>query len=183
MNRREIEQYIGIKKKIRIERNFSERYANGFITSASDSILIMQQFHDFYSEGYCALRMKDIVSYRSNEYERFFEKMLEAEGILENLKDPDIPHLSNMRELLTYFKFKEANIILECEYENSEDDIFMCGKVSEIENDTLWFKSFDALGCWLDEETGVDINDVTMIQFDTPYLNVFSKFVPTITKG
>ncbi len=140
------------------------------------------QYHDFYCEGYCAFRLKDIIDIRSNKYERFFEKMLKEEGLLSQVTKPDIPDVKSMKELLEFFQKNETNIIIECEFEDEDDDIFSCGKISEIKDETLWVKEFDATGKWIEKELGLKLKDVTNIQFDAPYLNIFSKHLSDITK-
>ena len=57
MNADELQPYIGVSQKVRLERGFpNEPLHNGFVLSVGATLVLMQQFHDFYNEGYTALR-------------------------------------------------------------------------------------------------------------------------------
>ena len=177
----QLKKYKGSLQKVRLKRSYpSEVFLNGFIHLVTKKIVIIQQYHDFYAEGYSVIRTSDIISIRSNKYERFFEEMFKDEGLIDKVKKPNIPELKSMKRVLKHFQRNEKNIIIECESEN--DEIFMCGKVSEIENGTVWVKEFDALGKWRNKEVGIELKNITKVQFETPYVNIFSKYIPDITQ-
>jgi hypothetical protein len=171
--------YIRSKKKIRIERHFSNNeIINGFIHDMSENLLIIEQFHDFYCEGYSIIRLSDLSDFRSDQHERFFEKMLLNEGLLDQVGYKKNVPITNLKISLTYFAEKNENIIIESESsDNPEDDEFYIGKISEIKEEDVWFIGFNALGEWDEEEVAIKIADITRIQFDTPYINVFSKYI------
>ncbi|GAA6140648.1 hypothetical protein [Hydrogenophaga sp. 5NK40-0174] len=179
-----LKMFEGKLTKVRLERKYpSGIYSNGFVHFVGNESIILQQYHDFYCEGYCVLRVEDIIGLRSSEYERFFEKMFKDEDLLSKVSAPSIPPVDSLMDLLEYFKDNETNIVVECEFEGEEEDVFSCGKVSGIENEIIWIKEFNALGEWEDEEVGVELESVTKLQFDTPYINVFAKHLPDIKKS
>jgi len=173
-----IKKFEGKLTKVRIVRNISDEvYTNGFIHYVNKDIVIMQVFHDFYCEGYGVYRTKDIVSFRSNKFEKKFKKMLKNEGLLKLIKKPDLSKLKTVKNILEHFIKSNTNIIVECESLDDDNSEFHIGRPTEIEGKTLWFIGFDALGKWYDEEIGLSIKNITKIQFDTPYINIFSKYV------
>ena len=177
-----LKEYEGQFRKVQIERvePFGD-YINGFVQSVGKEVVVIQQFHDFYCEGYGVIRNKDISNIRSGEYERFFEKMIKGEGIIDCLKAPLIPKVDTIRDLLVFFMEKKEYVIVECERDRDEESTFSCGLISEIEGDTIWIKEFDALGNWCEEELGVELSEITQMQFQTPYLSIFSKYIPSIS--
>jgi len=178
MELNKLDEYIGNLKLVRIERHFAEDYITGFVHGKSDTLLIMQQFHDFYYEGYAIIRLSDIVGFRSKKYERFFEQMLEKEGLLCQVKSDYSLPLNSIKETLSFFITTDILLIVECESSgNAEDDEFYIGKPIDIENSSLWFREFNGLGKWEQTEVEISINDITKIQFETPYIQIFSKYV------
>ena len=180
--RKQLNRYVRSNKKIRIERHFSnDECINGFIHDISELLLVVQQFHDFYCEGYSIIRLSDLSDFRSDQYERFFEKMLMGEGLLDQVEYKKNVPITNLKTSLSYFNEKNENIIIECESsDNPEDNEFYIGKISEIKEGDVWFIGFNALGEWDKEEVAIKIADITRIQFDTPYINILSKYVQRI---
>ena len=103
--------------------------------------------------------------------------MLKNEGLLKLIKKPDLSKLKTVKNILEHFIKSNTNIIVECESLDDDNSEFHIGRPTEIEGKTLWFIGFDALGKWYDEEIGLSIKNITKIQFDTPYINIFSKYV------
>lgn len=181
----QLNRFVGTKKKVRIERNIrSEEYINGFIHDVSKGLVVLQQFHDFYCEGYTIIKLSDVSDLRSDEHERFFERMLNAEGLLDQIEYKRIIPITDFVASLSYFVKNNENIIIECEsLENPADDEFYIGKVSEIEGNDAWFIGFSALGEWEKEEVAIKIANITRIQFNTPYINIFSKYLEEIERA
>ncbi|VAW76577.1 hypothetical protein MNBD_GAMMA12-2264 [hydrothermal vent metagenome] len=74
MNAENLINYEGKLNKVRLERKYpSEIYTNGFVHFVNNEIVILQQYHDFYCEEYCVLRMNDIMEIRSNKCGSFGE--------------------------------------------------------------------------------------------------------------
>ncbi len=63
----------GQPRKVRVRRRFpGELLHNGFVLGLGRDLVLFQQFHDFYPEGYTALRVDDIYGVRSGPHERFW---------------------------------------------------------------------------------------------------------------
>jgi len=174
-----LDAYKGTLKKIRIERPYpGATYINGFVHDVSDTLVLIQQFHDFYCEGYTIIRIPDIVNIRSDEYERFFEVIMKGEGLLDLVAYTINVPLFNITSSLSYFSKTKEHIIIECEsVTNDNQDRFYLGKVSEIEGTTVWFVEINPLGTFEHEEIGISLEEISRIQFDTPYINIFSKYI------
>ncbi len=179
MNANELQPYVGVPRKVRLERSFpSEPLHNGFVMGVGATLVLMQQFHDFYNEGYTALRLSDITSIRSGEYERHWEQMLIAERLIDAVGIEIAPPIGNFRELLTAIASRPQNVIVECESTlTADDDEFYIGRTIRIDGNVLVFHNFDALGKWSSDFDEIELSSISKIQFDTPYINIFSKYV------
>jgi len=77
---------VGQPRKVHLTRGYpGEPTHNGFILGLGRDLVLMHQFHDFYPEGYTALRVADIKGVRSGDHERFWEMMLRGEGIMDRV--------------------------------------------------------------------------------------------------
>ena len=77
---------VGQQKKVQVTRAYpGEPIHNGFVLGIGRDLALLHHFHDFYPEGFTALRVADIKRVRSSEHERFWEKMFRAEGIMEQV--------------------------------------------------------------------------------------------------
>jgi hypothetical protein len=170
---------VGLPKKVRITRKLGEdNLLNGFVLGLGRRLVLLQQFHDFYSEGFVAIRIRDIRKIRSGEHERLWEKMLESEGLLPTYDQSNEVSLDDWGSLLRDLQERNRNIILECEgQESSEHGTYFIGRILAVEFDSVSILNFDALGKWDGEPSNVPFLAITKIDYDTPYINMFSKYV------
>jgi hypothetical protein len=99
--------------------------------------VLLQQFHDFCPDGFTALRLRDITEIRSGEYERHWERMVEAEGLLDQVGAPEDVSLEDTSHLLKALHQRGQNVIVECE--DPEDDIedFYIGQVLSVDDHSV----------------------------------------------
>lgn len=178
-----LRQLVSSRKKVQLTRTHpGEPRCNGFVLGLSEDWVLVNQFHDFASEGYTILRVNDICGVRSGEYERKWESMLASEGTLDQVGITYEVGLQNIRSILESLHGLERNIIVECEdQDDSDEDEFYIGRIVKVvEDDHLQFKHFDALGRWEEDVVELPLSRITKVQFDTPYIITFSKYVPEI---
>lgn len=173
-----LSQYVRTGKLIRLERPYpGAEHLTGFVHALSDTLLVIQTFYDFYCDGYSIVRASDIRGFRSGDYERVFERLFEREGLLPQVGCADSLPLMSVRACLKHFEGTAQVIIVECEsQDNSHDDKFYMGLVSEVEGANAWLMCLDGLGKWEDSEVSVDTDCITRIQFDSPYIWVLTKY-------
>ncbi len=76
--------HLGTGKSLRVEtRCTSNETLNGFLLGLSEQLGLMHCFHDFMPDGFTVFRLTDVMSIRSNEYERHWDRMLAGEGLLD----------------------------------------------------------------------------------------------------
>ena len=176
--RDELRELACTAKKVQITRRQPpERVTSGFIVAVGEDLVLVQAFHDFYPEGLVVLRVSDVTHTRSDEHERLWERMLEAEGIRGAALIGKLPPLDDMRSLLSSFKDARENVIVECEDADEPISDFYIGRVLDVEPGVVVFANFDALGRWDPEPHRIELEEITNVQFETPYLKIFSKHV------
>ena len=171
-------QYVGTKQKVQVRRRTPcEPTLNGFLLDSSPSLVLMHAFHDFMPDGYTVFRLEDVEGFRSGPYERHFENMLRAEGLLGGLDFAAQIDLSSMRSAIGSISECFENLIIECEDDDEDTQDFYIGSLVLATFDCITFRDFDGYGYWEAEPAEIDIDDITKVQFDTPYIRVFSKYL------
>lgn len=181
-----IHQYIGTAKKIRVELSFpSTPQINGFLIEASETLGVMHCFHDFMPDGFTVFRIAEVTGVRSGKYERHWERMLNDEGLLTALASPPSLDLTNMKSAIDSIKSQYEGIIVECEDAEDESEDFYIGSVLSSNENDVTIRHFDGLGVWEDKPYTIPLDEVSLIQFDTPYINRFWKYLagPSAIKG
>lgn len=174
--REQLRAFAGTLRKVRITRRQPhEPRANGFVIDVGAELVLMQVFHDFYPEGLAVLRLADILDIRCGPHEHLWERMLRAEGISPTPLVGSPPPLDDMRGLLEALRVRGSNVIVECEDDDEPICDFYIGRILKVDADAVDFANFDALGNWDDEPHHIELAEVTQVEIDTPYLEVFSR--------
>lgn len=134
-------------------------------------LVFVQYLYDFLIDGYKILRIKDITAIRSGDQERFSEKILRDEGILNQIKTPPV-NVNNWGTVLHDILVLEKNVVVECEILGE----FYIGRIVEVSKTTLSLLHFDPLGVWDDEPTQIDFKDISVVSFDDRYSSIMSKY-------
>lgn len=171
-------QYVGTKQKVQVSRRTPcEPLLNGFLLDSSASLVLMHAFHDFMPDGYTVFRLEDVEGFRSGPYERHWEDMLRAEGLLKGLDFAERIDLSSMRSAIEGISARFGHLIVECEDDDEDVQDFYIGSLVSADFDCITFRHFDGYGYWEAEPAKIDIDDITKVQFDTPYVGIFSKYL------
>jgi len=173
---------LGKYHKVHIVRSTSsDSTIGGFVLGLSESLVLLFKFHDFYPEGCSVLRIEQIESVRSDEYERLWEKMLAAEGRFDAVGVSSVPPLDSMDALLKHLCEAQRPAIIEAESlpdEDEDDWTFLIGWIERVEDGTCWMRHFDGLGEWDTELIPMDLDVITQVQIEAPYLETFLRNIP-----
>ena len=174
-----LSKLVGRPKKVHLTRGFpGQPMHNGFVLGLGRELVLLHQFHDFYPEGYVALRVADIKRTRSDEHERFWEMMFGAEGLMDRVGIPYEVPLDDFRSLLTALHGRGQHVVVQCEsMETEEDDKYVIGRITLPGKKSVSILYSDSLGRWDDEPDAIAYGDITQVQFDTPYVNTYSKYL------
>lgn len=177
--RQQLQNLIGAPKLVAVTRDIpDEPRLNGFVAALGREWVLLQQLYEFYLDGYAAVRLADITDFCSGDEERIWERMLDGEGVLSQVTDPDktIP-LDNISQLLQAFRWAGENIIVECEIADDDLDSFYIGEVLSVDENSVSFANFDTVGKWDEEPHIIPFSKITKVQFQTPYVRIFSKYL------
>ena len=147
---------------------------NGFPLRLGSRLLLFQFIYDFHFDGYYIIDISSIKAIRSNKYERFFEKMLDAEGMIEHIADPECCDIQDWKSALRSLNSTGENIIVE--WMDDGELVFFIGKVARFNKNYASFRQFDAVGKWI-APWPIPYDNIVDIQFRNKYINIFSKYV------
>ena len=167
----QIEGFVGQPKFLRLFLSFDEEItSHGFCLGMGKELVLMKVFHDFYSEGYEAIRLSDIKSVESKAKDSFFTDILREEGILKIVDLKYEIDLTNFRSLLQCLHDLKKPVII-------DTDDFLLGRIIAVKDTSIVLHGVDVSGNWDEKTTETEYSSIKKIQFDTPYLNTFLKYV------
>jgi len=140
------------------------------------SLVLLQNIDDFDLDGYVVLPRNDVASVRSDESERFVERVLRDEGELRNVSPPPFPvALDSWAGLFSTIAAAGEIIIVECEANPDED--FCIGVVTGVTDGAVGIHQFDFVAMWDDAPTVVAYDDITRVRFGDRYSRVFPRYL------
>ena len=102
---------------------------------------------------------------------------LAAEGLLGQVAVPNDVSLEDVAHLLTSLQRRGHNVIVECEDIEEDVEDFYIGQILSVDEDSVCFANFDGLGRWDDVPHAIPFEKITKLEFDTPYVQTFSKYL------
>jgi len=176
--KRQLRSLAGTGKKVQLTRGLpGDPKHHGFVLACGGEWVLLRQFSDFHPDGLTALRVRDITEIRSGEYERHWERMLAAEGLLAPIEPPGEVDLDDVSRLLRGLQRRGRNVIVECEDAHDDLEDFYIGEIFSVDGESLHFANFDAMGRWDAAPKVIPLGEITQIQIDTPYADTFSKYL------
>jgi hypothetical protein len=169
--------HVGTRPTVTITRRTPcGQRLHGYLLDLSETLGLIHVFADFDPYGYVVFRVQDVVEVRSGPHELWWHHMLSAENLLGGLDSPPHLDLSSMRSAIESIARHCAHMIIECEDDDEDVEDFYIGSRIRTEHDKVVFRHFDDLGCWSRKAAAIAIDDITKVQFETPYIKVFSKY-------
>lgn len=148
---------------------------DGYLLGLSKTLALLHSFDGFFPDGYSVLRVEDVVKVRSAAHERCWDHILTAEKLLAGLKFRQPIDLTSMRSAIESIARCYDHIIIECEDEEEDVEDFYIGSLVATSDNGIRFRHFDALGYWERRPSTIVLADISRVQFDTPYGNIFSR--------
>jgi hypothetical protein len=170
-------QYLGTGKFIRVTRRQpSEPKLNGYLLGLSSELALMHTFDAFEPDGYTLFRIEDVLGVRCGPHQQWFDHMLLSEGLLAGLNMSHRIELSNMRSAILSIAAHYDQMIIACEDPDEDIEDFYIGVVLKVGVRFLQFRYYDTLGYWEEEASSIALDEITKVQFDAPYIRIFSKY-------
>jgi hypothetical protein len=175
----ELLDYVGTLRQVSLNFRFPGSFSlPGFILGLSSKLVLIHQVPELREDGYAVFWLCDVSSFRSNRFDRKFDQILRDEGVLERIGIPyDLP-LVNIQALLRGLQLRNRNIIIDCENcPHADESGYHMGRIVALDDEHFTLEEFDATGEWYDVPFEIPYSSVTRVEFDTHYVNTFSKYV------
>ncbi|PCJ63621.1 MAG: hypothetical protein COA58_15910 [Bacteroidetes bacterium] len=158
-------KHIGQIVSFRFEYvNKIEIYRGYIIDYNDDWTLLKYNTVDYIIDGYIILRNKFILSYRLDEEERFYKKVLKLKG--ESVLPADKIPIDTIQSILNHLTAKFGTF----QFDSKSNLYSYIGKVKSIKKNNLTIDSLSPKGVWA-ETQDYKLGNIRTIQYDTDYLN------------
>lgn len=173
-----IQQYCESRDMVRIERPHpSCPHLHGYIIGLSEQLGVMWTFNDFHRDGLTIFRVLDVIGIRAEEHERFWNHMLQSEGLLAQMPSIDGVNLQSIQLALRDIQSRYGKMIVECESEDESIEDYYIGSIAHLGDDVMQFNNFNALGVWDSDSVDINYNEITLVKYMTPYLELIWRYI------
>jgi hypothetical protein len=161
---------------IRLERpDAAAPFSHGVPVASSSNLVLLREIapDQFRTDGYRIYRLSDISEIRSDEHERFFERLLAAEGI--ELVPQNLPDVDSSDWVAAIASPYLATRLLAVEAEYLPEPEYWVGRLEQIDAESISLLCVSSIGEWESDPLEIEIGDVSCVHFDTRYLDVYSR--------
>ena len=166
---------------VRIAREGSNLpHVYGFPIAVGPSLILLRHVADFDVDGFIVMPLRDIANVRSDNNERFLERVLSDEGQLGKRRAPTISlAVESWSGVFRALGAEREIVIVECERKDGED--FCIGVVTGVTDDSVGIHQFDAVADWDPAPTIVPFDDITHVRFGDRYTSVYAHYVADVS--
>jgi hypothetical protein len=182
-----LSSHINAGRYVHIERNRpSEPRLNGYLLASSYSfkdgkvtggLALMHPFDDFEPDGFTVIQIQDITAIQCGTRERLWDTMLRGESLLSALDRPPKIDLGGMKAVVESIASQFQYLIVHCEDLNDRIQDFYLGEPVSIDVDAIHFRCLNSLARWEDEPATIRLDEITKVEFETPYIKRFTKYI------
>jgi len=174
MNATLLEPFVSRLDCIRLVPSFQGEGVSGFVLEVSESLVLMRTFLNFIPDGFTIARLRDWKSYESQPK---FTEIIVNEGYAGTDKIPKL-RLTSMQTVLEDLLSLACNVKLECNNcGDAEEAGFHIGRIIRVTDSIVDFCFFTSEGKWFDGSYPNPIESITLVEFDSNYINTFSKYL------
>jgi hypothetical protein len=151
----------------------------GFPLKLADGLVLIQTLQDFDLAGYSVIRLRDVSAVRRDERDQFAQRVVRDRVGRAAIRQPTpaVP-LHDWMGLFRGLGASERVIIVE--REARDHAWFAIGRILAVSADSAGIRGFDARGHWDADPTIVPFDEVTRVQFDTPYSTAFGPYLAAL---
>lgn len=174
--RSRLEQHRKDGQAIEIRRAPLNPYSTvAFVIALGNDLVLLHVVTDFDPDGFQIVRIEDITSIEYRGFEKFHERVLRAEGLINDIRPPFKMDLSDWKSAIGAIKDHSRIVIIEDE--DPDDELFLIGKAKRLNSQTLSIRQFDAAGRWELNDRIVPYSRISAVTFDDRYSNLYGKYV------
>ncbi len=162
---------------MRIERQKNEFKGNskGYILDYSNSFLLLQEVDDFRVLGFLIIPIETISGVRFNKDDKYQDKIMFWEKQKEKIGITYKIDLTNWNTVFQSIKATGHNVIIEGEALN--DGYFTIGPIKRVAKNAVSIQYVSTGGFLEMPLDKIDYTDITIVQFNDRYIDIFSKYL------
>lgn len=173
-----IKNHLVNKKYCKIKRQINQKAienAKGYIVDYSDKFILIHETDDFNLDGYSIVSIDTIIDIQYSNKDKYYDKIMNSEGLVDKVQNKYIIDLSSWSSVFRSIRKYGFNVIVE--NENPDDESFDIGPITRISDSSVHIRYFDAQGFLDEKPTKISWDLITIVRFDTHYINIFSKYL------
>lgn len=173
-----IEKLQEEKNYVKIKRDVGNKYyalSHGYILGHSFDFVFLKENDDFLFNGFAIFPISSIIKIRHNNYDQFFDAIMEQEGQKKLIEMPYQIDLESWETIFNSIKNTKLNCVVE--NENNKRFFFKIGEIVKVKKRSLKILNFDPAGYLDDELTKIKYKEISAIGFDDNYTNTMSKYL------
>ena len=144
-----------------------------FLNAVNNQFMLGQAEIDFLLDGYCIRKISQLKKVEINDDKR--NELNKLYGVTAEVKMPEVD-ISSWKSIFDSLKALDRFIIIEDEINGQ----FSIGIIEKVLQNKLYFKQFDANGVWDEENLEIPYSQITTVQWDTRYTNVWERYLRKI---
>lgn len=156
---------------------------SGFVRELDSSWVVVEKFHDFYSEGFSLLRIDDIDAVRNRPGDELFAKIIDGDQLSRKDRLESVCRDDDLGATLTRIQSRYGLVSLHCETGDPNEDEYILGEISGVTADDalIWVLGPDAT--WEPDIDPIALGDITQVEFSTPYAETLARYAPPSPSG
>jgi hypothetical protein len=173
-----IKHHFENKKYAKITRSVGKgvkEINSGYIVDYSDDFILLQEAGDFIIEGYVVFPVSQIKKIRFIKWDKYFHKIIIAEKEIEKVGVKYKIDLCDWPSIFKSIQNHQLNVIIKCEEPGNES--FDIGPITNVTDKLVNIHNFDPSGLLDEEPTPITFENVSVVEFDDRYINIFSKYL------
>jgi hypothetical protein len=169
---KQLTEYIKNRSLVCVRREkIDSQSLQAFILNYSESLILMQYICDFRLDGHLILRGDDISSITCRATDEFQRKLMDENGLIENIDFDFNVELSSFSSLLNALPRQSIVII-----EDEGMDLFWIGRFIDSDNNNICLHEFSGAANWDDELTYIGQKDITCCQLNSNYISYYARY-------
>ena len=173
-----IKNHLDNKKYCKIKRQINQKAienAKGYIVDYSDRFILIQETDDFNIDGFSIISIDTIIDIPYSNKDKYYDKIMNCEGLVDKVQKKHTIDLTSWSSVFKTIRKYGFNVIVE--NENPDDESFDIGPITRISDSSVHIRYFDAQGFLNEKATKISWDLITIVRFDTHYINTFSKYL------
>jgi hypothetical protein len=145
----------------------------GVIEAVGESLVLVQEVRDFHRRGFVVVRRADVVEVAEGDVERLFSRMIDVEGVRDELLPAPALDLDDWSACLRDLKRTVSALVLECE--SQDPPTFYLGRLTAVTREAASLRYITVEGVLEREAVEVPLDEVTLVSFDDRYSRFFGR--------